>query len=123
MMRIGISVITHAGQSIWENGLGQNVIFFVKLLRKIPFVKDVVLLNCGDQTELPPEAEKIGVGAKLVALADATDTVDIVFEMGGGRPVDWLDHMRARGRKVVFFCCGQPYVGLIEPTVRSSCPE
>ncbi len=116
-MRIGISVLTHAGQSIWENGLGQNVIFFVKLLRKIPFVTDVVLLNCGDQTDLPPEAEKAGVEAKLVTLADATDTVDIVFEMGGGLPVEWLDHMRGRGRKVVFFCCGQPYVGLIEPTV------
>ena len=29
----------------------------------------------------------------------------------------WLDLMRARGKKVVYACCGQPYVAMIEPAV------
>ncbi|EEF23488.1 conserved hypothetical protein [Ricinus communis] len=37
--------------------------------------------------------------------------------MAGGLDVEWIDHMRARGRKVVFHACGQPYVSLIEPPV------
>ncbi|QVN21293.1 DUF2827 family protein [Burkholderia pyrrocinia] len=116
-MRIGISVLTHAGQSVWENGLGQNVFFLVQLLQKIPFVTEIVLLNCGDQRHVASEAGDALPGIRLVAPRDATDLIDLVFEMGGGLDVEWLDHIRARGKKVVFFCCGQPYAGLIEPTV------
>ncbi|KAB0644812.1 DUF2827 family protein [Burkholderia latens] len=116
-MRIGISVLTHSGHSVWENGLGQNVCYFAQLLRGLPFVTDIVLLNCGDQNALAPEVEAAALGLRLIAPREATDLVDVVFEMGGGLDVEWLDHMRALGKKVVFFCCGQPYVGLIEPTI------
>src|SRR5579859_6197899 len=116
-MKIGISVLTHEGQSIWENGLGQNIFYFVQLLRALPLVTDIVLLNCGDQTHLPPEAEALAQGVPLVAPRDLAELPDVIFEMGGGLDVEWLDYARARGKKVVFFCCGQPYVGLIEPSV------
>ncbi|MEN8505384.1 MULTISPECIES: DUF2827 domain-containing protein [Paraburkholderia] len=116
-MRIGISVLTHTGQSVWENGLGQNIFFFAQLLRALPFVTDVVLLDCGDQRELPPEAVNLAQEFRLVPPREATDLVDVVFEMGGGLDVEWLDHIRALGKKVVFFCCGQPYAGLVEPSV------
>ncbi|WP_322084017.1 DUF2827 family protein [Burkholderia sp. BCC1972] len=38
-MRIGISVFTHAGLNVWENGLGQNVFYLARLLRTLPFVE------------------------------------------------------------------------------------
>ncbi|CAM2197504.1 DUF2827 family protein [Paraburkholderia kururiensis] len=116
-MRIGISVLTHAGQSIWENGLGQNVFYFVQLLRTLPFVTGIVLLNCGDQSSVAAEAQALADGLPLVAPRDLDEPPDVVFEMGGGLDVEWLDYVRARGSKVVFFCCGQPYVGLVEPSV------
>ncbi|WP_017778208.1 DUF2827 family protein [Paraburkholderia kururiensis] len=116
-MRIGISVLTHAGQSIWENGLGQNVFYFVQLLRTLPFVTGIVLLNCGDQSSVAAEAQALAAGLPLVAPRDLDEPPDVVFEMGGGLDVEWLDYVRARGSKVVFFCCGQPYVGLVEPSV------
>ncbi|MGF6372306.1 hypothetical protein OKW40_005122 [Paraburkholderia sp. RAU6.4a] len=116
-MKIGISVLTHVGQSIWENGLGQNIFYFVQLLRELPFVTDIVLLNCGDQPCLPPEAEALANGVPLVAPRELAELPDVIFEMGGGLDVEWLDYARARGSKVVFLCCGQPYVGLIEPSV------
>ncbi|APA86518.1 DUF2827 domain-containing protein [Paraburkholderia sprentiae WSM5005] len=116
-MKIGISVLTHEGQSIWENGLGQNIFYFVQLLRGLPFVKEIVLLNCGDQPRLPPEAEALAQGVPLVAPRDLAELPDVIVEMGGGLDVEWLDYARAQGKKVVFFCCGQPYVGLIEPSV------
>nr|WP_240659249.1 DUF2827 family protein [Paraburkholderia kururiensis] len=110
-------MLTHAGQSVWENGLGQNIFYFAQLLRTLPFVASVVLLNCGDQTCLAPGVEALAPGLALVPPREAADLVDVVFEMGGGLDVEWLDYVRARGTKVVFFCCGQPYVGLVEPSV------
>ncbi|MEX3817171.1 DUF2827 family protein [Paraburkholderia sp. BR14262] len=110
-------MLTHTGQSVWENGLGQNVVFLARLLRELPFVSDVVLLNCGDQTSLPSEAEGVLPGVRLVPAREATGLIDVAIEMGGGLDVEWLDYLRALSKKVVFFCCGQPYAGLIEPTI------
>lgn len=116
-MRIGISVLTHAGQSVWENGLGQNIFYLVLLLRALPFVRSIVLLDCGDQARLAPEAHALAPDLALVPPREAADLVDVVLEMGGGLDTEWLDYIRARGVKVVFFCCGQPYVGLAEHVV------
>lgn len=116
-MRIGISIITHAGQNIWENGLGQNVVFLIQVFRSLPFVKSVVLIDVGDQGVLPPQVEMGAARVPIIDTRAATDAVDVVIEMGGALDVHWLDLMRARGRKVVFYCCGQPYVGLVEAPV------
>ncbi|MGN3966844.1 DUF2827 family protein [Burkholderia gladioli] len=115
-MKIGISVLTHAGQSFWENGLGQNVLFLARVFSNLPFVQEVILLNSGDQDTLPPEAEP-GQPFRLLRPRDTTELVDVVIEMAGGLDVEWLDYMRARGAKVVYHCCGQPYVSLIEPII------
>ncbi|KVV52637.1 hypothetical protein WT27_28880 [Burkholderia territorii] len=116
-MRVGISILTHAGQSVWENGLNQNIFFLGQLLQTLPMVREVVLLNCGDQASVPPEAEAAALGWPLLFPRDATDRVDVVIEMGGGLDVAWLDYVRARGKKVIFMCCGQPYAALAEPSV------
>src|SRR5579863_5538608 len=117
-MRIGISVLTHAGQSIWENGLGQHVFFLAHLLRSLPFVGEVLLFNCGDQSRLPDDLEEEGgAGFRLIAPRDATDLIDVAIEMAGGLDASWLDHLRAKGKKVVYHCCGQPYAALVEPSI------
>jgi hypothetical protein len=119
-MRVGISVLTHEGQSIWENGLGQNVLFLARLLRGLPFVSRVVLLDAGSQGVLPGgSVEALGEAFELLRPREATHEVDTVIEMAGGLDVEWLDYVRALGKRVVFFCCGQPYVSLIEPAVFS----
>ncbi|WP_325101122.1 DUF2827 family protein [Paraburkholderia kururiensis] len=110
-------MLTHAGQNVWENGLGQNIFYLAQLLRALPFVRSVVLLNCGDQTQLAPGARDLAPDLPLVPPREAADLVDLVIEMGGGLDTEWLDYIRARGVKVVFFCCGQPYVGLAESAV------
>jgi hypothetical protein len=116
-MRIGISVITHAGQSIWENGLGQNVVFLARLLRSLPMVQEVLLLNCGDQPALPPGACEVLRDFRLIPPREATDLIDVAIEMGGGLDIEWLDYIRALGKRVVFHCAGQPYVALVEPAI------
>ncbi|MBN3778613.1 DUF2827 domain-containing protein [Burkholderia sp. Ac-20345] len=118
-MRIGLSVLTHAGQNIWENGLGQNVIFLSRLFKQLSFVRDVVLLDSGDQGVMPDDVVLGDLRLRVMKPRDATEHVDVVIEMAGGLDVEWLDYMRARGVKVVFLACGQPYAALIEPILFS----
>ncbi|APA87423.1 DUF2827 domain-containing protein [Paraburkholderia sprentiae WSM5005] len=118
-MRIGISVLSRHGQNIWENGLGQNVFFLAELFQRLPFVQSVRLIDVGDHGVMPPQIDLATRDLRLIKLREATDEVDVIFEMGGALDIEWLDLMRARGKKVVFLCCGQPYVNLVEPAVFS----
>ena len=116
-MRVGISVITQEGQSIWSNGLAQNVFVLAQLFRSLPFVSQVVLLNCGDQPAFAADAGPTATAFPLVPPKEASDLVDVIIEMGGGLDLEWLDLMRARGKKVVYHICGHPYVNLTEHSV------
>lgn len=116
-MRIGISVISHAGQNIWENGLGQNVVFLAQLFQQLPFVKAVVLIDVGDQGQMPAQVDVQKQGLQLLNQAAATDAVDVIVEMAGALDPRWLDLQRARGKKVVYYCAGQPFAGVVESSV------
>jgi len=116
-MRIGISVTTHAGQHLWENGLGQNILFLARLFRAMSGVESVVLLNCGDQPSVPPQAIEEAAEFPLIPPREATDLVDIAIEMGGALDLEWLAYIRAQGKKVVFMACGQPYAVMTEPNI------
>ena len=116
-MRIGISVLSHHGQNIWQNGLGQNVIFLAELFQRLPIVKSVLLIDVGDQGVMPPQVDLASRNIRLMSAHEAADEVDVIIEMGGALDPQWLDLMRARGKKVVFYCCGQPYVALAEPAI------
>ncbi len=116
-MRIGISVITHTGQNIWQNGLGQNVIFLAELFQRLPFVQSVLLIDVGDQGVMPSQVDLSARNLRLMRAHEASDEVDVIVEMGGALDIEWLDLMRARGKKVVFYCCGQPYVSIAVPAI------
>lgn len=116
-MRIGISVISHQGQNIWQNGLGQNVVFLAQLLQQLPFVRAVSLIDVGDQGVLPKQVDTAALGLTVVSQRDAGDQIDVIIEMAGALDTEWLVLMRARGKKAVYFCCGHPFVNLAEPVV------
>jgi len=116
-MRIGISVISHAGQNIWENGLGQNVFFLAQLLRRLPFVRAVSLIDVGDQRAMPQQVDMAALDLRLLTQQEATDEVDLIVELSGALDPKWLALQRARGKKVVYYCGGQPHVGLVESSV------
>jgi len=114
-VRIGISVITHAGQNIWENGMGQNVLFLARALQQVPFVESVCLIDVGDQGAMPPQVDLRALGLRLLRPREATDAIDVVIELAGALPAEWLAYFRACGGKAVYLCVGQPHVGLAEP--------
>lgn len=116
-MRIGISVISHAGQNIWENGMGQNVFFLAQALKAVPFVSSIVLIDVGDQGVLPEQVRLDQHNFQLLKQAEATDQVDVIIELAGALDQGWLALQRARGKKVVYYCVGQPHVGLAETSI------
>jgi hypothetical protein len=46
-----------------------------------------------------------------------SDELDVAIEMVGAFPQPWKQLMRARGKKMVYLCCGQPYVALAEQSI------
>jgi hypothetical protein len=66
---------------------------------------------------MPPQVDMSLRDIRILKTQEATDEVDVIIEMGGTLDIQWLDLMRARGKKVVYFCCGQPFVALAEPAV------
>ncbi|KWC09737.1 DUF2827 family protein [Burkholderia ubonensis] len=116
-MRIGISVTSHQGQNIWDNGLGQNVIFLARLFRQLPFVQSVLLIDVGELQASPHQLDRAGDQFCRVGMREAADLVDVIVEMAGALDTAWLDWMRARGKKVVSYWRGQPYADLVESAV------
>lgn len=116
-MRIGISTLSTAEQNIWSAGITQNALFLAKLLRQIPFVSEVFLLDVGSEDSLGPQVDLDWFGTRMLKLPDAADYVDVVIEMVGAMDTAWLDLQRARGKKVVWYCVGHPYAGLLEPSI------
>ena len=116
-MRIGISVLTRATQNVWESGIGQNVLFLALSLKKIAFVKEVVLLDTGDQGKMPTGIDLDSMQLRLLKPEAAADEVDVLIEFGGAFNPSWLALQRARGKKVVYYCAGHPYAGVVETSV------
>lgn len=116
-MRIGISVTSFKGQSIWQNGLCQNVVFLARLFQRLPFVKTVVLVDINGEGAMPDQVDMAALGLKLMPQREAGDEVDVIIEMGGPLDDPWLGLMRARGKKVVSYCSAHPFAGLAEPAV------
>lgn len=116
-MRIGLSILTYAGHSIWNNGIGQNVLHLAELLDGLPFVERVVLLDCGDQRALPPDLTGPAARFPVLTLQEAEGALDVAVEMAGGLDPAWAARLRARGGRVVWHICGQPHSGLIEPAM------
>lgn len=82
-MRIGISVITHHGQNIWQNGLGRNAIFLAELFQCLPFVQSVLLIDAGDQGVMPSQLDLTARNLRVMRTRVATDEVDVIIEMSG----------------------------------------
>lgn len=116
-MRIGISILSKAGDNIWNSGIGQNVYHLANLLMHISFVRNVVLIDCGETGAPADNTGSMGEKYAIIPMAEALDAVDVTIEVAGGMPPEWIAQFRARGGKFVYHICGQPYAVFVEPTI------
>ena len=118
-LKVGVSLFVRKGeQSLWENGIFQNVLFLAMLLRRSPAVGDVVVVAGGGDGG-PEEGRKL-LGESPVPVIDlpaAMQELDLMIEMSAQLAKDWIVAFRQRGGKVVSMRVGNDYVIDIERMV------
>ncbi len=113
-LKVGLTVfIGSANSSIWSNGAIQNYVFLYLLLRQLPAVADVVLVNGGDSDDVTGLLLD-DLPIRVVRLHEAVASFDVLIE--GGAQVDWQTAaaFRARGGKLVTYQVGNSYVMDVE---------
>lgn len=118
-LTVGVSLFVRKGeQSLWENGIFQNVLFLAMLLRSSPIVGRVVIVTGGGDGG-PQEAERLLASSPVpvIDMAAAMQELDLMIEMSAQLAKDWVVAFSGRGGKVVSMRVGNDYVIDIERMV------
>lgn len=117
-MNIGISILLTENLNIWSNGLNQNILFLAQTLRATGLCDEIVLVNCAEGQFAAGQVDLEQWGVRIVSQHEIGDSLDVLIEFGGAFDPKFVRWQRARGKKVVWFVAGQPFVGsLIEPII------
>ncbi|WGS46019.1 DUF2827 domain-containing protein [Burkholderia sp. JSH-S8] len=113
-LRIGITIGLRApDESLWINGIKQNALFLAKLLMASSYGYRVTLVNTTDVplTDALPWSRAV---YDTRAFADAKDSLDVLIELGGQISEEQTAYLKARGTKIVSYCCGVEYINAME---------
>lgn len=113
-LRIGITIGLRApDESLWINGIKQNALFLAKVLMASPHGYRVTLVNTTDVplTDALPWDRSV---YDTRAFADMKDALDVVIELGGQIDGEQTAYLKARGVKLVSYCCGVEYINAME---------
>lgn len=113
-LRIGITIgLRSPDESLWINGIKQNALFLARLLMASPHGYRVTLVNTTDvplTDALPWNRAAYGTGS----FSDVKDALDVLIELGGQIDAEQTAYLKARGAKIVSYCCGVEYINAIE---------
>ena len=116
-LRIGITIgLSASGESMWINGIKQNALYLARLFMHSPLGHEVALVNTTavvvDDT-LPWSRADF----PTFSLAEKIDDLDVLIELGGQIDPFQTERLKARGAKIVSYCCGPEYVQNIEAMI------
>lgn len=113
-LRIGITIgLRSPDESLWINGIKQNALFLSRLLMASPHGYRVTLVNTTDvplTDALPWNRAVYATGS----FSDVKDALDVLIELGGQIDAEQTAYLKARGAKIVSYCCGVEYINAIE---------
>ena len=110
-LTIGLTVfVGSANTSIWSNGAIQNYIFLYLLLNKIPFIKEVILVNGGDGDEFSDALMVDDLSIRLARLHEVVDQLDILIEGGSQLDCHTTASFRAKGGRVINYQIGNSFI-------------
>jgi hypothetical protein len=120
-LRVGVTISVRSGeqQSIWENGIFQNCILLVQMLKQLPEVGRSVLIHGAGITEIPRGLMLKETGTEIVGLEEALSSLDVVVEMSDQLPEDWVQKFRAKGGRFVAMKVGNEYFIDVERSIYS----
>jgi hypothetical protein len=113
-LRIGITIGLHQqNETLWNNGIKQNAVFLAETLRHCPNVASTVLVNT---TAVPVTDALPWDQARwpVLPLDVAKDQLDVLIELGGQIDAGCTDYLKARGTRLVSYCCGFEYIHAAE---------
>jgi len=110
-LKVGVTIFLRAGhQSIWENGIFQNCFFLAMLLKCVPEIEAVYLVNGGDGSPADAGDFLAMAPAPTIDLETARETLDVVVELSAQLDPDWGRAFRARGGRIIGMRVANDYV-------------
>ncbi len=109
-LRIGITIgLREPNESLWINGIKQNALFLAKLLMKSSRGYRVTMVNTTDValTDALPWDRRIFDTRSFTTMKDS---LDVLIELGGQIDSEQTAYLKARGVKIVSYCCGFEYI-------------
>lgn len=117
--RIGVTLgLRDADESLWVNGIKQNAIFLVDALQHCPQVGSAVLVNTTaiDVSRLTWAKPRWPV-LSMPQVLQAPQNLDVLIELGGQVGADETALLKARGTRLVSYCCGVEYIQAMEAMI------
>lgn len=113
-INIGVTIGLHQeDESLWVNGIKQNALFLVKLLRQLDHKYNAFLVNTTDI----PISDKLPWDRELFpthSFAEVWDGIDVLIMLGGGVGGLDLDNLKKKGVKRIMYYCGAEYWRMVE---------
>ncbi|RQS19452.1 DUF2827 domain-containing protein [Burkholderia sp. Bp8998] len=116
-LRIGITIgLQHEAESLWVNGIKQNALYLMRVFQHSPLRHRVTLVNTTSVAitpKLPWDIERYPVSR----FEDVKDDLDVLIELGGQINAGQTDYLKARGTRLISYCCGPEYVQMTEAMI------
>jgi hypothetical protein len=113
-IRIGITIgLTAEAETLWNNGIKQNAVFLAETLKGCHGVADVCLVNLGS-TPITPTLPWDTERWPTVSFDESKDRLDVMVELGCQVSAEQTEYLKARGTRLVSYCCGSEYVLAME---------
>ncbi len=109
-IRVGITLLVRKGaQSVWENGIFQNVFFLAQTLSASPHIAQASIVCCGDGNAEDRARFMADSPVPWIDEQQALQQLDVLIEMSSGMPDAWVNQFRARGSKLVVYAVGNDF--------------
>lgn len=101
-LRVGVTLfIRDDQQSLWENGIFQNVYFLLMLLARSPEVDRCFVVNGGPGVVSSVSPIVQDAPAPILSLTEAMDELDVIIEFSAQLSADWMRSFKGKGGAII----------------------
>ena len=101
-LRVGVTLYIRDGQqTLWENGIFQNVYFLLMLLNRSSAVERCFVVNGGPCSATEARELLADAPAPVLTLDEAMNELDVIIEFSAQLSAEWLTSFKGKGGWVV----------------------
>ena len=114
---VALSINFSEGTDTSNSSHIQYLAFLIKTLRAIPEIGQIYVIHSGDSNGIADEWGHDWPGVQLVSHLEVTYSVDLIIDIGGILPAEWLCHVKAMGTKVAAILLAHVYPSQAEAAI------